>query len=147
MLRDVPGRQGTCATLTGLLVLRTGGGFSRGDRVAWYLGYPGPRTATTRRGRLRLGVSRESQHPREHPHADNHDINLLQGIGYGVTAAGFALQIPARLACEKLSGGLRLVVADAYQFLCFCGTVNLWRGVWNLLNVYLLPGKSQFMLL
>ncbi|KAF4525719.1 hypothetical protein B566_EDAN011896 [Ephemera danica] len=62
------------------------------------------------------------------------------GIGYGVTAAGFALQVPARIACEKLSGAFRIIVADAYQFFCFCGTVNLWRGVWNLLNIYLLPG-------
>lgn len=69
---------------------------------------------------------------------------FLQGIGYGVTAIGFAIQVPARIACEKLSGAPRLIVADTYQFFCFCGTVNLWRGVWNLLNIYLLPGKNFF---
>ncbi|CAB3382527.1 Hypothetical predicted protein [Cloeon dipterum] len=66
---------------------------------------------------------------------------LSLAIGYGVTAIGFLLQVPARIACDKLSGGPRLLVADLYQFLCFCGTVNLWRGVWNLLNIYFLPEK------
>jgi hypothetical protein len=68
---------------------------------------------------------------------------LSQAIGYGVTVVGFALQVPARIACDRLSGGPRLIVADLYQFLCFCGTVNLWRGVWNLLNIYFLPGESK----
>jgi len=69
---------------------------------------------------------------------------LLQAIGYGVTVVGFVLQVPARLACDRLSGVPRLIVADLYQFLCFCGTVNLWRGVWNLLNIYFLPGEYFF---
>ncbi|XP_059476123.1 uncharacterized protein LOC132197087 isoform X1 [Neocloeon triangulifer] len=73
------------------------------------------------------------------PEDPNTSAWLSLAIGYGVTVVGFALQVPARIACDKLSGGPRLIVADLYQFLCFCGTVNLWRGIWNLLDIYLLP--------
>jgi Fuseless len=44
-------------------------------------------------------------------------------------------------ACERLDGVWRVAVADLFLFLSFVGTVNVWRGVWHLLDDYFLPGK------
>lgn len=50
-----------------------------------------------------------------------------------------------RWACDRLKGFWRIVVADMFLFFSFIGTVNVWRGVWQLLDVYFLPGKSHFL--
>ncbi|XP_071454961.1 uncharacterized protein fusl [Hetaerina americana] len=61
-------------------------------------------------------------------------------LGYSITIFVFSLQIPAQVLCARLKHSfLRLVTADTFIFLSFCGTVNVWRGVWNLLNLFLLP--------
>ena len=36
----------------------------------------------------------------------------------------------------------KIILEDFYFTICFIGTVNIWRGVWNLLNVYLYPGTK-----
>lgn len=46
--------------------------------------------------------------------------------------------------CERLEGTWRIIVADIFIFFSFIGTINVWRGVWNLLDVYFLPGKLHF---
>ena len=46
-----------------------------------------------------------------------------------------------RWACERLHGFWRVVVADCFLFFSFIGTVNVWRGVWQLLDIYFLPGN------
>lgn len=65
---------------------------------------------------------------------------LLKAIGYGIVAITFALQSLMKWACDRLTGVWRVAVADVFLFLSFVGTVNVWRGVWQLLEIYFLPG-------
>lgn len=44
-------------------------------------------------------------------------------------------------ACDRLTGWWRIAVCDAFLFFSFVGTVNVWRGVWELLDLYFMPGK------
>lgn len=39
-------------------------------------------------------------------------------------------------------GVAKTLLEDAYHTICFVGDVNVWRGVWNLLNIYLVPGEE-----
>lgn len=41
------------------------------------------------------------------------------------------------------SGLLRLLVADVFLLLSFLGTVNVWRGIWNALDLWLLPDNRE----
>ncbi|XP_047120508.1 uncharacterized protein LOC124803366 [Schistocerca piceifrons] len=59
-------------------------------------------------------------------------------LGYGVVLVAFALQLPLSLAVGRLQGSWRLLVADLYHLVSFFGTVNVWRGVWNVLEIFLL---------
>lgn len=54
----------------------------------------------------------------------------------------FLLQPIMRYLCEKLTGITRLLIADLFILFAFFGTVNVWRGIWNLLNMYFLPGEQ-----
>lgn len=69
---------------------------------------------------------------------------LLQAIGYGIVAITFALQSLMKWACDRLTGFWRVAVADVFLFFSFVGTVNVWRGVWNLLDYHFLPGNFHF---
>ncbi|XP_055600468.1 uncharacterized protein LOC129749513 isoform X2 [Uranotaenia lowii] len=60
-------------------------------------------------------------------------------IGYGVTGVTFSLQPAMRWACDRLNGVWRVVVADLFLFFSFLGTINVWRGVWHVLDHYFLP--------
>ncbi|XP_038113783.1 uncharacterized protein LOC6041637 [Culex quinquefasciatus] len=60
-------------------------------------------------------------------------------IGYGVTAVTFSLQPLMRWTCDRLTGIWRVIVADLFLFFSFIGTINVWRGVWQLLDHYFLP--------
>ncbi|XP_065088997.1 uncharacterized protein fusl isoform X2 [Ochlerotatus camptorhynchus] len=60
-------------------------------------------------------------------------------IGYGVTAVIFSLQPLMRWTCDRLSGIWRVIVADLFLFFSFLATINVWRGVWHLLDDYFLP--------
>lgn len=53
----------------------------------------------------------------------------------------FGLQPLLKWACDRLTGFWRLAVADVFLFFGFVGTVNVWRGLWNVLDIYFLPGK------
>lgn len=46
-----------------------------------------------------------------------------------------------RHVCARLEGLPRLIAADAFLLLSFLGTVNVWRGIWNLLDLWLLPNN------
>jgi hypothetical protein len=65
----------------------------------------------------------------------------LQGLGYAIVLLTFSLQTPLKSLCGRLEGFWRVCVVDVYLFFSFCGTVNVWRGIWMLLNIYFLPGK------
>jgi hypothetical protein len=53
----------------------------------------------------------------------------------------FSLQPVMKWACERLEGFWRVIVADVFLFVSFVGTVNVWRGIWGLLDIYFLPGR------
>lgn len=50
-------------------------------------------------------------------------------------------------ACDRLTGFWRIAAADIFLFFSFVGTVNVWRGVWQLLDIYFLPGKFTSLIL
>ncbi|XP_071637613.1 LOW QUALITY PROTEIN: uncharacterized protein [Temnothorax longispinosus] len=64
-------------------------------------------------------------------------------IGYLIVAVTFCLQPLMRYICARLQGLLRLLVADAFLLLSFLGTVNVWRGIWNALDLWLLPDNLE----
>jgi hypothetical protein len=51
----------------------------------------------------------------------------------------FCLQPLMRYTCSRLTGLGRLIAADSFLLLSFAGTVNVWRGIWNVLDLWLLP--------
>lgn len=65
-------------------------------------------------------------------------------IGYVVVGITFAIQPIVKWACDRLEGWWRIVVADVFLFFSFVGTINVWRGVWKLLDEYFLPGKRGY---
>ncbi|KAL2751347.1 uncharacterized protein V1477_000505 [Vespula maculifrons] len=62
-------------------------------------------------------------------------------IGYIIVVVTFSLQPLMRYVCARLEGLARLIAADAFLLLSFLGTVNVWRGIWNLLDLWLLPNN------
>uniref|UniRef100_A0A1L8D9T0 Putative conserved plasma membrane protein n=1 Tax=Nyssomyia neivai TaxID=330878 RepID=A0A1L8D9T0_9DIPT len=62
-------------------------------------------------------------------------------IGYGIVFITFALQPVMRWACDRLTGIWRLLLAQIFLFFSFIGTVNAWRGIWQLLDNYFLPDQ------
>lgn len=67
--------------------------------------------------------------------------SFTQAIGYGIIAVTFALQPLMKWACERLKGVWRIAVVDVFLFLSFVGTANVWRSLWDILDIYFLPGK------
>lgn len=68
-------------------------------------------------------------------------IQNIQALGYGIIAVTFGLQPLLKWACDRLTGFWRLACFDAFLFLGFVGTVNVWRGLWAILDIYFIPGK------
>lgn len=64
-------------------------------------------------------------------------------IGYAIVTATFCLQPLMRYACSRLQGLPRLAAADSFLLLSFLGTVNVWRGIWNTLDLWLLPENPE----
>ncbi|CAK1540735.1 unnamed protein product [Leptosia nina] len=60
-------------------------------------------------------------------------------VGYCMVVITFSLQAPMRWMVARLQGAPRLLLADVYHLLSFASTVNVWRGVWGLLDIYLFP--------
>ncbi|XP_054264663.1 uncharacterized protein LOC128987698 isoform X2 [Macrosteles quadrilineatus] len=60
-------------------------------------------------------------------------------LGYMLVFATFATQPLMKALVSRIDGFWRLVAVDIYLIFSFCGTVNVWRGVWNMLNIYFLP--------
>ncbi|XP_002002895.3 uncharacterized protein LOC6576915 [Drosophila mojavensis] len=60
-------------------------------------------------------------------------------IGYLTVFVTFILQPLMRYVCRRISGLLKIIICDIYYLMTFFGAVNAWRGIWNLLDVYLYP--------
>ncbi|XP_075974622.1 transmembrane protein fuseless isoform X2 [Anticarsia gemmatalis] len=60
-------------------------------------------------------------------------------VGYALVVVTFALQAPVRWSAARLHGAPRLLLADVYHLVSFVATVNVWRGVWGLLDIYFFP--------
>ncbi|XP_055836649.1 uncharacterized protein LOC129905230 isoform X2 [Episyrphus balteatus] len=61
-------------------------------------------------------------------------------IGYGIVFITFVLQPCFRWICDSSTGKLKLFLADIYYMLSFMGAVNVWRGIWMILDIHLYPG-------
>lgn len=46
-------------------------------------------------------------------------------------------------ACDRLTGVWRVGVCDAFLFLSFIGTVNIWRGIWEILDHQFMSGEYK----
>ncbi|XP_075153757.1 transmembrane protein fuseless [Haematobia irritans] len=60
-------------------------------------------------------------------------------MGYVTVAFTFILHPIVRWICKRINGFFKLVFCDIYYFAEFFGAVNAWRGIWNLLDVYVYP--------
>lgn len=60
----------------------------------------------------------------------------LQVIGYLIVFVTFVLQSVMKVLTRRYTGWKRLVILDIYVIVSFCGTINVWRGIWVLLEVY-----------
>lgn len=68
-------------------------------------------------------------------------VLYLQVIGYTVVLTAFALQPAIKKLVNKISGFKRIFAVDVYLLFSFFGAVNVWRGVWIMLDVYFIPGQ------
>ncbi|XP_046418375.1 uncharacterized protein LOC124178783 isoform X3 [Neodiprion fabricii] len=64
-------------------------------------------------------------------------------IGYTFVVITFSLQPIMCCICDRLKGLSRLIVADLFMLLSFVATVNVWRGVWNVLDLWFLPEDPE----
>lgn len=60
-------------------------------------------------------------------------------MGYIVVFSTFILNPLVHWMCKRIDGMMKLIFCDIYYFAEFFGAVNTWRGIWNLLDVYLYP--------
>lgn len=67
---------------------------------------------------------------------------IFKVVGYGLAIATFALQEPMRWLTAKVHGAPRLLLADVYNLVSFIATVNIWRGMWGLMDEYCFPGMK-----
>ncbi|XP_051155003.1 uncharacterized protein LOC127277730 [Leptopilina boulardi] len=76
---------------------------------------------------------------------DNREQSALGSliIGYTLVSIAFLLQPVMRYTCARLQGFPKLVLADAFILLSFLATVNVWRGIWNLLDLWLIPENQE----
>ncbi|XP_075224775.1 transmembrane protein fuseless isoform X4 [Lycorma delicatula] len=75
---------------------------------------------------------------------DREDLSAWGSLamGYILVFSTFATQPLVKSLVIRVSGFWRLLTVDIYLIFSFCGTVNVWRGVWNLLNLYFLPDRK-----
>ncbi|GLV32535.1 fuseless [Carabus blaptoides fortunei] len=68
-------------------------------------------------------------------------ISLI--LGYTIVAMAFSMQPAMRWLCDRCVGVTRVIVADAFLLFSVIGTINVWRGIWNLLDIYFLPDHPE----
>jgi len=52
----------------------------------------------------------------------------------------FALQPAVKKMVNKINGLKRILAVDVYLLFSFFGAVNVWRGVWIMLDIHFIPG-------
>jgi hypothetical protein len=60
-------------------------------------------------------------------------------IGYSVVLLAFALQPAIKKLVNKVNGLKRILYVDVYLLFSFFGAVNVWRGVWAMLDIHFIP--------
>ncbi|KAL3269665.1 hypothetical protein HHI36_008726, partial [Cryptolaemus montrouzieri] len=60
-------------------------------------------------------------------------------LGYGIVTISFLMQSIIKWICEHLSKLPRLIFGDVFVIFAAIGTINTWRGMWDLLDYYFLP--------
>lgn len=60
-------------------------------------------------------------------------------LGYGVVFITFFLQPFFRWICDHSAGTLKFLLTDTYYVMSFVGAVNVWRGIWMTLDIFLYP--------
>ncbi|XP_034944444.1 uncharacterized protein fusl isoform X3 [Chelonus insularis] len=80
-----------------------------------------------------------------HLFSDNREYSSIGSliIGYMTVGVTFCLQPVMRYACGRLQGLPRLLAADVFLFLSFLGTINVWRGIWSMLDLWFLPKNVE----
>lgn len=61
-------------------------------------------------------------------------------MGYSTALFAFTLQSPLADFCAKVKGFWRIAIMNLYTAIFYIGSVNIWRGLWMLYDLYLLPG-------
>ncbi|CAG9759757.1 unnamed protein product [Ceutorhynchus assimilis] len=64
-------------------------------------------------------------------------------LGYVIIAIVFLLQPFMKKCCDNLNGIPRLLVADSYMMFSVLGVILVWRGIWNLLNIYFITENEE----
>ncbi|XP_060835038.1 uncharacterized protein LOC132918007 isoform X1 [Rhopalosiphum padi] len=74
-----------------------------------------------------------------YPGDDNTSAILSLVIGYSVVLLAFALQPAVKKMVNKINGLKRILAVDVYLLFSFFGAVNVWRGVWIMLDIHFIP--------
>lgn len=65
------------------------------------------------------------------------------GLGYIIVTIAFSLQTAVRWICKHLKILPRLIFGDTFILFSATGTINIWRGMWDLLDHYFLPDQQE----
>ncbi|XP_070578009.1 uncharacterized protein [Ptychodera flava] len=63
------------------------------------------------------------------------------GIGYGITLFTYSTQYCTAFVTRRLKKFSRIIFEDIYLSVVTFGIINVWRGIWYLSDVYILPGQ------
>jgi len=78
------------------------------------------------------------------PHNDIYSAWGSTVFGYLIALFSFTLQSPLADFCTKVKGFWRIAIMNLYTAIFYVGTVNIWRGIWMLYDIYLLPGHKMW---
>ncbi|KAL5280989.1 fusl family protein [Megaselia abdita] len=61
-------------------------------------------------------------------------------LGYSISILGFILQPFVQFILENIKGKFKIIfISDVFMTFCFLGAINIWRGIWMMADVYILP--------
>lgn len=62
-------------------------------------------------------------------------FSLFKLIGFTLTILIFLLESAVAFLCKKFSE-YQILIQDAFMLICLLATVNVWRGIWMLLDIF-----------